>query len=82
MITRECPVHGDVPEKMLKGLRDEHPADPAEWERCPVPTYMEEPCGEPLGPPLRWVQVVETDTTVRTRWHASRVEAKEASSGQ
>jgi hypothetical protein len=49
---RPCPTHGYV--EVARFYSDETPA--AERELCPVPTYQEEPCGEPLGPPTTlWV---------------------------
>lgn len=49
---RRCETHGHV-EVGRFGLGDQ----PGDFDRCPVPTYQEEPCGEPLGPEATLVVV-------------------------
>jgi hypothetical protein len=54
MTTRECPEHGPVPDEMRVRIEGELTDRELATRRCPIPTYHEEPCGEPLGPPLEW----------------------------
>lgn len=49
LVTRECPYHGHI-EISAKGWSWDEDAPDA----CPVPTYLEEPCGKPLGPERSW----------------------------
>lgn len=43
IVIRQCPTHGLVEDEFLERM-----ADMGEEDVCVVPTYQEEPCGEPL----------------------------------
>lgn len=48
--TRRCETHGHID----LSVWTEHMRALDVGDRCPVPTYQEEPCGMPLGPEREW----------------------------